>query len=80
MQLEPLAEKWLAFNWEVETIDGHSHSQIENAFKVSNRPKCIIANTTKGKGVSFMEDTVLWHYRPPSDLELEDALKEITGN
>ena len=79
LQLEPLAEKWLAFNWEVETIDGHSHSQIENGFKVSNRPKCIIANTTKGKGVSFMEDTVLWHYRPPSDLELEDALKEITG-
>ena len=79
LQLEPLAEKWLAFNWDVETIDGHSHSQLENALKVSTKPKCIIANTTKGKGVSFMEGSVLWHYRPPSELELEAALKEITG-
>ena len=79
LQLEPFAEKWRAFNWDVETIDGHSHSQIEDAFKVSSGPKCIIANTIKGKGVSFMEDSVLWHYRPPSDSELETALKEISG-
>ena len=79
LQLEPLAEKWRAFNWEVETIDGHSHSQIEIACKTSSRPKCIIANTIKGKGVSFMEDSVLWHYRPPSDIELESALREISG-
>jgi transketolase len=80
LQLEPLAEKWNAFNWEVETIDGHSHPQIENAFKSSRGPKCIIANTTKGKGVSFMEGSVLWHYRPPSDTELDAALKEVGGN
>lgn len=79
LQLEPLAEKWKAFNWEVETIDGHSHSQIESAFNSLSGPKCIIANTTKGKGVSFMEDSVLWHYRPPSDVELEAALNEILG-
>jgi transketolase len=80
LQLEPLADKWRAFNWEVENIDGHSHSQIENALSSSGVPKCIIANTTKGKGVSFMENSVLWHYRPPSESELRDALIEITGN
>jgi len=80
LQLEPLADKWKAFNWEVETVDGHSHSQLEDALRASSGPKCIIANTIKGKGVSFMEDSVLWHYRPPSELELETALKEIIGN
>jgi transketolase len=80
LQLEPLADKWRAFNWEVETIDGHSHLQIENALKSSTGPKCIIANTTKGKGVSFMEDSVLWHYRPPSESELEAALTEVIGD
>ena len=79
LQLEPLADKWRAFNWQVETIDGHSHIQIENALKSSTRPKCIIASTVKGKGVSFVEDSVLWHYRPPSNFELEAAIKEVNG-
>ena len=75
--LEPFAEKWEAFNWEVRTVDGHSHSQLEEALSPADKPLCIIAETTKGKGVSFMENSVLWHYRPPSDIDLQKALQEV---
>lgn len=75
--LEPLPDKWRSFGWEVREIDGHNHNEIENAIEVSDRPICIIANTTKGKGVSFMENSVLWHYRPPNQEELALALTEI---
>lgn len=77
MKLEPLAEKWRSFGWEVRTIDGHSHSEIEEALQNQVGPLCVIANTVKGKGVSFMEDQVSWHYKSVNDAELATALGEI---
>ena len=79
MGLEPLPDKWRSIGWEVREIDGHNYDEIENAIKIFDRPICIIANTTTGKGVSFMENSVLWHYRPPNQEELELALTEITA-
>ena len=80
MKLEPLTEKFLSFNWDVEIIDGHDHSQIfESLSKVNKtKPKVIIANTTKGKGVSFMENKVVWHYRSPSKEDVLKAKEELT--
>ncbi len=75
--LEPFADKWRAFNWEVREVDGHSYEQLSAALATQDRPLCIIAETTKGKGVSFMENKVLWHYRPPSSEDLENALLEL---
>lgn len=80
MPLEPLEEKWKSFNWKTQTIDGHSHTELKEAINSSKGPFCIIANTIKGKGVSFMENSVLWHYRPPSVDELTMALSELGGN
>jgi len=78
--LEPLAEKWNAFKWKVITVNGHSHSELKKALNEKNGPICIIAETIKGKGVSFMENEVLWHYRPPNEDELKAALNEIKEN
>ena len=78
--LEPLADKWAAFNWNVVTVDGHSHNELRRVLIKSNKPNCIIANTIKGKGVSFMENSILWHYRPPSLQELALALSELEGD
>lgn len=81
MMLEPLKSKFEAFNWDVVEINGHDHEEIFNAFrkgKTKGRPKVIIANTIKGKGVSFMEDKLLWHYKSPSEEQFEQAIKEIT--
>lgn len=78
--LEPLAEKWNAFKWKVITVNGHSHSELKEALNEKNGPICIIAETIKGKGVSFMENEVLWHYRPPNEDELKAALNEIKAN
>ncbi len=79
--LEPFKDKRKAFNWECHEIDGHDHNQIQETLKKSpfkkNRPSVIIANTVKGKGVSYMENKLLWHYRPPDKEHLEIALKEI---
>jgi len=80
MALEPFAEKWRSFGWKVLEINGHDHEAIHSALEANatDKPKCIIANTTKGKGVSFMENSVLWHYRSPQGEEFERALKELT--
>lgn len=75
--LEPLADKWAAFNWDVRTVNGHSYADLAKAMHTQDRPLCIIAETTKGKGVSFMENKVLWHYRPPSIEDLDAALLEM---
>jgi transketolase len=77
--LEPFADKWQAFGWNVVAVDGHNHKQLIDACnaKVKNKPLCIIANTVKGKGVSFMENQVLWHYRSPQGEEYEAAIKEL---
>jgi transketolase len=81
LDLEPLAEKWRAFGWAVQEIDGHDFRQIENAltslsFK-KGQPSCIIAHTVKGKGISFMENQLAWHYKSPNDEELQQALAEL---
>lgn len=76
-----LEEKWKKFGWFVEEIDGHNHDEIKAALnnKEQNRPKCIIAHTIKGKGVSFMENNIIWHYRDPQGEEYKKALKELGG-
>jgi len=78
LRLEPLADKWKAFGWSVIELDGHNYLDITTAiFKVVTGPKVIIANTVKGRGVSFMENLVLWHYRAPDEEELKKALNEV---
>ena len=76
--LEPLIDKWITFNWDVDSIDGHNHNELGDALKRdSKKPHCIIANTIKGKGVSFMENNNLWHYRSPQGTEFNNALREL---
>jgi len=79
LALEPLAEKLKAFGCSVVDIDGHDHNQIFTALVTRNstKPVVIIANTIKGKGVSFMENAVVWHYKNPDDIQLENALLEL---
>jgi transketolase len=81
LALEPFAEKWRAFGWSVAQIDGHDHDALRSAFgaidAASGRPACVILDTVKGKGVSFMEHTVLWHYRSPQGDEFARALAEL---
>ena len=81
MPLEPLAEKWEAFNWHVLNIDGHDfrqiHAALDEAQRVKGRPTVIIARTVKGKGVSFMEKKIKYHGAATSDEELRQALAEL---
>ena len=82
LSLAPFAEKWKAFGWNVLDIDGHNHNELRAAFakakESTDKPTVIIANTVKGKGVSFMEFDILWHYRFPHEGEEYDgALKEL---
>jgi transketolase len=77
---EPLDEKFRAFNWDVRVVDGHSIAQLTEAFSRragAARPLAIIANTTKGRGVSFMEDVARWHHGVPSDAEYDKAIAEL---
>jgi transketolase len=78
-RLEPLADKWRAFGWDVVECDGHDHAALYEAFTTPHpgRPRCVIANTIKGKGVSFMEDRVEWHHKVPSPEQQALALKEL---
>jgi transketolase len=78
INLEPLKDKLISFNWQVAEIDGHNYQQIEESIKEkSAKPKIIIAHTIKGKGVSFMENKLEWHYKSPNDEELEQGLNEL---
>jgi transketolase len=81
MSLEPLVQKWQAFGWHVIDIHGHDFDQILGALaeaeKVKDRPTVITARTTKGKGVSFMEDNVAFHGKAPTPEEAQRALKEL---
>lgn len=81
MCLQPLKSKWESFGWHTQEIDGHDFHQIEEAFNnaksENNKPSIIIANTIKGKGVSFMEDNNNWHYKIPNKDELKLALEEL---
>lgn len=77
---EPLDEKWRAFGWDVALIDGHSIAHLTEALKpvrTNGRPLVVIANTIKGKGVSFMQDVARWHHGVPSEAEYAVALAEI---
>lgn len=82
LNLSPLKEKLQSFNWHVEEIDGHDYAAITNALSsaqdTKNRPTVIIAHTIKGKGVSFMENTLKWHYSAPKDELFEIAIKELS--
>jgi transketolase len=81
LDLEPLAEKLRAFRWAVREVDGHDFGELERALSSvppeSGRPTALLARTVKGKGVSFMENQLAWHYRAPDSALLERALKEI---
>lgn len=82
LNIDPLEAKFIAFGWDVFELDGHDVDALVSTLKVvkaekNGKPKVIIAKTTKGKGVSFMENKVLWHYRPPNTAELKAALKEV---
>lgn len=82
MELEPFADKWRAFGWNVQEADGHDPAAMLGAIaaadKEKERPSVIIAHTVKGKGVSFMEDTVDWHYLSPTDAQRDQALQELS--
>jgi transketolase len=78
-RLEPLAEKWRAFGWETCDVDGHDHRALLEVFTRPHegRPRCVVAHTVKGKGVSFIEDRVEWHHKVPSEAQVAQALAEL---
>jgi len=80
LNLYPFVEKLEAFGWAVFDVDGHSYDELITALESSSmgKPKCIVARTVKGKGVSFMENNVLWHYRTAREQEFDMALEELT--
>jgi transketolase len=79
LKLEPLADKWTSFGWEVSEVDGHDHQILFNEFSKNsiNGPKMVICHTVKGKGISFMEDDNNWHYRVPTGEEVRKAKVEL---
>lgn len=81
LALEPLEAKFSAFGWSVRRVDGHDHEALAQALDAmpweSGKPSMLVADTVKGKGVSFMENAVEWHYRSPSDAQLAQALAEL---
>jgi len=80
IDLSPVGKKWENFGWNVREVDGHDFSQIFKAFNAldKDRSNVIILQTIKGKGVSFMENNVLWHYRPPDEKEYAEAIRELS--
>lgn len=81
LNLEPLADKWKSFGWGVKEVDGHSDKELKKALSScpikKGSPSVVIAHTIKGKGVSFMEDKLLWHYKSPTLQDYEAAIKEL---
>jgi transketolase len=81
LDLDPLAEKWRAFRWGVREIDGHDLGQVEQTLAQlpfeAGKPSVVIAHTVKGKGVSFMEGQLAWHYKSPTPEQLAQALAEL---
>lgn len=83
LALEPFEQKWTDFGWNARSVDGHDTEALKEAFDWarenagSRKPSVILAHTVKGKGVSFMENEILWHYRTPQGEEYEAALKEL---
>lgn len=83
LEIEPLAQKIEAFGWSAQEIDGHDHSSLESALSSTpwepGKPSALIAHTVKGKGVSYMENSVEWHYRSPDKQQLLQAINDIRG-
>jgi transketolase len=81
LNLDPFADKWRSFGWDAIDVDGHNVEELLAALSAlplaPGRPSCIVAHTVKGKGVSFMQDSLLWHYRSPNHEELDAALAEL---
>lgn len=79
VHMKPFSDKWKAFGWNVIEIDGHNYEEIHEALLTRQRgkPTAIVANTVKGKGVSFMENVPIWHYRMPNDEELPVLFKDL---
>ena len=81
LALEPFKSKWESFGWNAIEVNGHNHTQLKSELakipSINSKPTVCICHTTKGKGVSFMENSVLWHYRCPKGEEFEMALKEL---
>jgi transketolase len=79
-QLEPLADKWRSFGWEVREVGGHDHGALLEVLAPSSSgdPVAVIAHTTKGKGVSFMEDRVEWHHKVPDAQQVQAAIQELS--
>jgi len=83
LRIEPLADKFTAFGWSVREVDGHDHTALAAALGstpwTAGKPSMLIAHTTKGKGVSYMENLVKWHYSTPNAEQLAQALTELQG-
>ena len=83
LRLEPFEQKWKDFGWNAISVDGHDTEALLKAFEWakenagSRKPSVILAHTVKGKGISFMENNILWHYRTPQGEEYDAALKEL---
>ena len=79
VHMKPFAEKWRAFGWNVLEIDGHHYGEIKEALlaRETKKPTLVVANTIKGKGVSFMEQVPIWHYRMPNSQELPVLMEEL---
>lgn len=79
VHMKPFGDKWRAFGWNVLEIDGHNHEEIRKALltRSPGKPTLIVANTIKGKGISFMEQRPIWHYRMPNEEELKILLEDL---
>ena len=84
LSLEPLDKKWESFGWNVHVVDGHDYGELLNSLtkakEGNGKPTVIIANTTKGKGISYMEDVTRWHNTMPNDDEIKTARKDLETN
>lgn len=83
LDIEPIGEKFKSNKWEVVEVDGHNHDELSHALDANGRsdfPKIVVARTVKGRGVSFMENKLEWHYRSPSDQDLDTAIEDVEGS
>lgn len=79
VRMKPFADKWKAFGWNVVEINGHDYAEIKKALMIRKnaQPTLVVANTIKGKGVSFMENVPIWHYRMPNDEERQILFRDL---
>jgi transketolase len=80
LKLEPLADKWKSFGWNVAECNGNDVNELMDSLQTFEGPYCLIANTSKGAGVGFMENKLEWHYRSPNEAEAAAAIAEVQGN